>query len=387
MFDIFGRLLVWFYDIAHSYGWSIVLLTVAVRLVLFPLTAKQAQSMQAMQKVQPELKRLQAKYKGDRQKLNEEMMKFYKEHQINPLAGCLPLVLQLPLFFVLYRVIRGLTHTLLVSALVLGGTGVGHAVAGAKVRCDGPATGSAETTGPCRISGARVAGGTVVEGTLTGAEAVVGDRVVGKITGGTIADGEISSADVVSGATHVGKITGIQIKRGHVVGNPSYIPHDSSLYKALRRGGGKMNWLGMDLSKKPSSVHGFGTAFPFYVLIALVALSGYYQQRQMTARQPAGAANQQAQMMGRIFPVFFAFISFSIPAGVVVYFLVSNIWQIGQQALIFRQTAEPPGKPAKASEPSPPPPPTPPSSAPAVDNPNRPRQSPRRRNRRRGKGR
>src|SRR5437867_11060617 len=165
MFDVFGRLLVWFYDVAHSYGWSIVLLTVAVRLVLFPLTAKQAQSMQAMQKVQPELKRLQQKYKGDRQKLNEEMMKFYKEHQINPLAGCLPLVLQLPLFFVLYRVIRGLTHTLLVGALVLGGTGVGHALSGATVRCEGPATAkSVDTTGPCRISGARIAGGTVVEG-------------------------------------------------------------------------------------------------------------------------------------------------------------------------------------------------------------------------------
>jgi len=333
--------------------------------------------------VQPEIKKLQAKYKGDRQKLNEEMMKFYKEHHINPLAGCLPLVLQLPLFFVLYRVIRGLTHTLLVSALVLGGTGVGRAVSGAKVRCDGPATGSAETTGPCRISGAQVVGGTVVEGTLTGAEAVVGDRVVGKITGATITDGVVRSATVVSGPTRVGTIEDIRIKGGHVVGNPSYIPHDSSLYKALRRGGGKMNWLGMDLSKKPSSVHGFGTAFPFYVLIALVALSGYYQQRQMTARQPAGAANQQAQMMGRIFPVFFAFISFSIPAGVVVYFLVSNIWQIGQQALIFRQTGEPPGKPAKGSEPSPPPPAPPP----AVGNAARPRQSPRRRNRRRGKGR
>src|SRR2546425_8065609 len=109
MFDVFGRLLVWFYDVAHSYGWSIVLLTVAVRLVLFPLTAKQAQSMQAMQKVQPELKRLQQKYKGDRQKLNEEMMKFYKEHQINPLAGCLPLILQMPLFIVLYRLIHDLT--------------------------------------------------------------------------------------------------------------------------------------------------------------------------------------------------------------------------------------------------------------------------------------
>src|SRR5437899_2619678 len=166
IYTVLGTLLTWFYAVVPSYMVAIILLTVAVRLILFPLTAKQAKSMQAMQRVQPELKRLQQKYKNDRQKLNEEMMKFYKEHQINPLAGCLPLVLQLPLFFVLYRVIRGLTHTLLVGALVLGGTGVGHAVSGAKVRCDGPATGSAETTGPCRISGARVAGGTVVDAPL-----------------------------------------------------------------------------------------------------------------------------------------------------------------------------------------------------------------------------
>src|SRR5206468_6523044 len=100
----------------------IVVLTVAVRLLLFPLTAKQTKSMQAMQRVQPELKRLQAKYKNDRQKLNEEMKKFYKEHQINPFAGCLPLILQMPLFIVLYRLILELTHTVIVGAVVVGGT-------------------------------------------------------------------------------------------------------------------------------------------------------------------------------------------------------------------------------------------------------------------------
>ena len=105
-----GWVMAWLYALIPSYGIAIILLTVAVRLVLYPLTVKQTKSMQAMQRLQPEIKRLQAKYKSDRQKLNEEMMKFYKENQINPLAGCLPLVLQLPLFIVLYRVIAGLTH-------------------------------------------------------------------------------------------------------------------------------------------------------------------------------------------------------------------------------------------------------------------------------------
>src|SRR5437762_1427000 len=96
---LMGRGLSFFYDLVPSYGLAIILLTVAVRLVMLPLTIKQTRSMQEMQKLQPEVKRLQAKYKGgDRQKMNEEMMKLYKEHKVNPLGGCLPLLLQLPIF-------------------------------------------------------------------------------------------------------------------------------------------------------------------------------------------------------------------------------------------------------------------------------------------------
>jgi YidC/Oxa1 family membrane protein insertase len=84
----------------------VILLTVLVMLVMFPLTAKQAKSMMAMQRAQPEIKKLQAKYKNDRAKLNEEMMKFYQENKINPLAGCLPLLVQMPIFLALFRVMR-----------------------------------------------------------------------------------------------------------------------------------------------------------------------------------------------------------------------------------------------------------------------------------------
>ncbi|HEX9314398.1 MAG TPA: membrane protein insertase YidC [Actinomycetota bacterium] len=105
---LMGRGLSFFYDLVPSYGLAIILLTVAVRLVMLPLTIKQTRSMQEMQKLQPEVKRLQAKYKGgDRQKMNEEMMKLYKEHKVNPLGGCLPLLLQLPIFLALYRVFAG----------------------------------------------------------------------------------------------------------------------------------------------------------------------------------------------------------------------------------------------------------------------------------------
>src|SRR2546426_169343 len=108
-----GRGLSFFYDLVPSYGLAIILLTVAVRLVMLPLTIKQTRSMQEMQKLQPQIKALQTKYKGgDRQKLNEEMMKLYKEHKVNPLGGCLPLVLQLPVFLALYRVFAGCGKTI-----------------------------------------------------------------------------------------------------------------------------------------------------------------------------------------------------------------------------------------------------------------------------------
>ena len=106
LFEAIGWLLALFYSVIPNLGVSIILLTFTIMLILFPLTAKQAKSMIAMQRVQPEIKKLQAKYKGDRQKLNEEMMKFYKENKINPLAGCLPLLVQLPIFFALFHVLR-----------------------------------------------------------------------------------------------------------------------------------------------------------------------------------------------------------------------------------------------------------------------------------------
>src|SRR2546429_1511407 len=94
----------------HSVGlpwaWSIVGLTIIVRMLLVPLTVKQIHSMQNMQAHAPQMKEIQRKYKGDRAKLNEELMKFYKENHINPAASCLPLIAQLPVFFALYLVLN-----------------------------------------------------------------------------------------------------------------------------------------------------------------------------------------------------------------------------------------------------------------------------------------
>jgi YidC/Oxa1 family membrane protein insertase len=105
-FEIFASVLAWFYALIPSYGLAIILLTLAVRVLLLPLSIKQTRSMREMQVIQPEIKRLQKKYKGDRQKMNQEVMALYKEHGVNPLGGCAPLLLQMPVFIALFYVVR-----------------------------------------------------------------------------------------------------------------------------------------------------------------------------------------------------------------------------------------------------------------------------------------
>jgi YidC/Oxa1 family membrane protein insertase len=109
LYDAVGYVLAFFYALIPNLGVAIILLTITVMLLLFPLTAKSARSMLAMQRLQPEIKKLQAKHKGDRQKLNEEMMKLYQEHKVNPLGGCLPLLIQFPIFIALFGVLRDLS--------------------------------------------------------------------------------------------------------------------------------------------------------------------------------------------------------------------------------------------------------------------------------------
>ena len=233
MFDILASLTAFFYEhVIHDYAAAISLLTLTVMLVLSPLTWKGTRSMLAMQRLQPEIKRLQAKHKNDRQALNEAMMAFYKEHQVNPLSGCLPQLVQFPVLIVMFRVIRGLTD----------------------------------------------------------------------------------------------------LKDGF----PQYISHSTELAQALHRSAGRMVSLGMDLSKSASGSHGTD-AVPLYILIVLVVVSSFWQSRQMTARNPAAAqANPQMQMMTKVFPLISGLISFSLPAGVVLYFLVSNLFRIAQQSLMYR---------------------------------------------------
>jgi YidC/Oxa1 family membrane protein insertase len=106
IFEPFAAALAVFYGMIPSLGLAIILLTLVVRVILLPLSIKQTRSMREMQRIQPEIKRLQQKFKGNRQKMNEELMALYKEHNVNPFGGCLPLLMQFPVLIALFYVIR-----------------------------------------------------------------------------------------------------------------------------------------------------------------------------------------------------------------------------------------------------------------------------------------
>ena len=112
IFHLFGWILAFLYGLVPNYAVAITLLTVVIMGALTPFTVKSTKSMMAMQKLQPEIKKLQQKYKGpeNRQTLNEELMRLYKEEGANPVGGCLPVLLQAPFLFILYSVIKGLAN-------------------------------------------------------------------------------------------------------------------------------------------------------------------------------------------------------------------------------------------------------------------------------------
>jgi YidC/Oxa1 family membrane protein insertase len=107
LIDVANAVLQFFHDTAGlSWGMSIIALTITTRALLIPLTYRQLKGMRALQALQPQIKELQAKYKNDRQRMQQEMMRFYQENKVNPFASCIPLIAQLPVFITLFYVLR-----------------------------------------------------------------------------------------------------------------------------------------------------------------------------------------------------------------------------------------------------------------------------------------
>ena len=328
MFQFLAWLVAICYQVIPDYGVAIALMTIIVMLVLTPLTWKSTRSMLEMQRLQPEIKKLQTKYKDDRQKLNEEMMAFYKEHKINPVGGCLPMLLQMPVFFIMYRVIRGLTHSVIVGALAAGGT-AGGGMAG-------------RTITAVKISGGTIENGKVDGGSIS--RVTVGDTTY-KVKDGQIKNGVVSDLKVLDPKDPkktIGEFSDLGVTagdRGKVQGSPSYLSHNTKLYKDLRDSRGRLRSFGMDLGKSVSTqLHkvSFLTLLPYLFLLALVIVTQYIQTRQMSGRNAAAQQNPQAQMMQRVMPIMFGYFSFIVPAGLNVYFFTSALFRIGQQELMYR---------------------------------------------------
>lgn len=281
MFDLFSNILAALYSLWPSYGVMIILLTLAVRIVFTPLTVRGTKSMLEMRKIQPELKKLQAKHKGDRAALNVEVQALYREHKINPLGGCLPLLAQAPVFLVMYQVLRGLTRRM--SEV---GKSVGN-IAAQYVPCP---------TRPCQDLISRPENGEALN------ETIFGDRTF----------------------------------------NPRYVDKDTQLFKDLSEDT-EMLWLGMDLSFSPSAAlaESFVKALPYLLMVVLVGVLGYYQQRQISGRNPDMEVNPMQRTLMRVLPIFLPIISFSLPAGLIVYFITTSAIGVGQQAFITRRVYKP----------------------------------------------
>jgi YidC/Oxa1 family membrane protein insertase len=106
LIDLCEMVMVFFHGLIGSWGMAIIMMTVAIRLLILPLTFRGVKGMHEMQRLQPEMKKLQERYKDDRQRMNQEVMKLYQEHGVNPLSSCLPLLLQLPFFLAIFWMLQ-----------------------------------------------------------------------------------------------------------------------------------------------------------------------------------------------------------------------------------------------------------------------------------------
>ncbi len=230
------------YSVIPNYGVAIVGLGIAWMLLISPLTLKSTRSMLAMQKLQPQLKKLQEQHKGDRQAFAQAQMELFREHKVSPFGSCLPMLLPMPVFFALFEVIDGLSHT-------------------SKV---------------------------VVNGVST------------------------------------------------VVATPRFLNSGTKMYKAIQHAGGHIDAFGMNLAKGALTHHSSVlAASPYWILLLALAATSYVQSAMMMSRNQASQANPQMKMMKYLAPLF-ALISVRFPAGVVLYYTVSNIARIVQQDLMYR---------------------------------------------------
>ncbi|GGR74641.1 membrane protein insertase YidC [Streptomyces humidus] len=232
-------------DTGWAWGLSIVSLVILIRICLIPLFVKQIKSTRAMQTLQPEMKKIQERYKNDKQRQSEEMMKLYKETGTNPLSSCLPILAQSPFFFALYHVLNGIA---------------------------------------------------------------TGDKI------GVINEQLLESA-----------------RKAHIFGAP--------LAAKFTDGSVKVEALGASLTD---------VRVVTAVMIVLMSASQFFTQRQLMTKNVDTSVKtpfmQQQKMLMYVFPVMFAVFGINFPVGVLVYWLTTNVWTMGQQMYVIRNNPTPGSK-------------------------------------------
>jgi YidC/Oxa1 family membrane protein insertase len=279
-----GWVLAQIYDLVPNYGVSIILLTVVIRLILLPLGIKQIRSMQHMQIVQPRIKQLQQKYKGNKQRQQEEIMKLYREYGVNPFSGCWPVLLQFPILIAMYSVLRWPQHPIHVPLESELCAAVSEQIPQQIPVCD-------------------------PNGEPITSQAQVDDLGLPGPPGGTtfLATNLLCSA-------------GLPWQDA-----PSTLPDrvtvDDEAVELI---------YPVDCASTPLE------RVPYYVFAVLMFGTTFYQQRQMQKASPPGAASSQQQALLKVMPILFGVFGIFFPAGLVVYWTTSNLWQIGQQHFMLK---------------------------------------------------
>src|SRR6266508_3148384 len=289
LLDALGWVVAQIYDFIPNYGVTIILLTVTIRLILLPLGIKQVRSMQHMQIVQPKIKQIQGKYKGNKQRQQEEIMKLYKEYGVNPFSGCWPVLLQFPILIAMYSVLRWPQHPIHVP----------------------------------------------LESELC---AAVSQQIPQQIPACTENGEQITSQEQIVKLDLPGPTSGTSFVGVNLLcpaGLP-WQPAPDSLSSQVPVNDEKVSLsYPVDCASTPLE------RIPYYVFAALMFATTFFQQRQMQKASPPGASSQQQALL-KIMPIMFGVFGIFFPSGLVLYWTTSNGWQIGQQYFMLksRPTAE-----------------------------------------------
>jgi len=285
LLNALGWVVAQIYDFIPNYGVTIILLTIVIRVVLLPLGIKQVRSMQHMQIVQPKVKQIQGKYKGNKQRQQEEIMKLYKEYGVNPFSGCWPVLLQFPILIAMYSVLRWPQHPIHVPT----DSGLYEAVSQQ----------IPETLPP---------------GDPNGEPITTQDQIKNLDLPGPTSGTSFLGMNLLCSAIHAG--------------NP-----DATL--AAKSPTGK------DLAYPVDCGSDVVDRIPYYVFAVLMFGTTFFQQRQMQQATPPGGSSQQQALL-KVMPIVFGVFGVFFPAGLVLYWTTSNGWQIGQQYFMLksRPTAE-----------------------------------------------